>query len=568
MAKFRRLYRADCKGILEQLRAEGTQVDLVYLDPPFNSDRTYSMIFNHGNVTAQQKAYHDMWDFTDSTRQLALDFGKELDTWELSEPFKDFMRAWLEILKGGTTDDRKLLNYLMYMTQRLIRLRDVLKPTGSIYFHCDATASHYIKVIMDGVFGRKNFRNEITWHRTRAKGLNPKRYVQNCDRILYYTRSDDYTWNQQYEAFEPGYGDDWQEDDNGRWEPADLTGGKAGGPAAYEPFNGVLPATGRAWAPPGREKFPPHLQWLLPDNYEMLNQLDKCKALDAAGLIYWPKKKGGKPRYKKYLSTLQGRYVSDLFADIPPIGAHAKERRGYFTQKPLPLLERIVAASSNPGDLVLDPFCGCGTTIFAAEKHNRDWIGIDISGDAVDEIKDRITELGVYEESHYELHEGSPDTMAEYQRLNPYEKQDWLIRRLGGLPNPRKSGDQGKDGDMTFHMGVNDEGNDVWGTMLFSVKTGKQRNPAHVRELRGAMRNEKAEMGVLIVDADPSPGMISAAEQAGRLTYQPIYDMPPKEYSRVQIITSYEIIDGAIAECPPTMRVVKQYRKSQLEMRI
>ena len=150
------LYRSDCKVITEELIKEGIKVDLIYLDPPFNSDRTYSMIFNHGGITAQQKAYHDMWDFTDSTRQLVLDFRDELDQWELPESFKDFMRAWLKILESGSAADRKLLNYLMYMTQRLIRLRDILKPTGSIYFHCDPTASHYVKVIMDGVFGRKN----------------------------------------------------------------------------------------------------------------------------------------------------------------------------------------------------------------------------------------------------------------------------------------------------------------------------------------------------------------------------------------------------------------------------
>ena len=564
----KRLYRADCKIVADQLKQEGVKVDLIYLDPPFNSNRTYSMIFNHGSVTAQQVAYHDMWDFTDSTRQLVLDFGNELDTWDLPDSFKAFMRAWLQILQSGTADDRKLLNYLMYMTQRLIRLRDILKPTGSIYFHCDPTASHYIKVIMDGVFGRKNFRNEITWHRTRAKGLNPKRYAQNCDRILYYTRGDERTWNQQYEDFEPGYGDDWHEDDYGRWEAADLTGGKAGGPSAYEPFNGVLPATGRAWAPPVREKFPLPFQWRLPDNYEALSQLDKCKALDTAGLIYWPKKQGGRPRYKKYLSTLQGRYVSDLFADISPVGAHAKERRGYATQKPLPLLERILKASSNPGDTVLDPFCGCGTTIYAAEKHDRNWIGIDISGDAVDEVMDRIGELGAYEGKQYEVHEGSPDTMAEYRRLNPFEKQDWLIRRLGGVPNPKKSGDEGKDGGMTFHMGIDKAGNDLWGNMLFSVKTGKQRSPAHVRELRGAMKNKTAEIGVLIVDADPTPGMMRAAEQAGQITYHPIDQLPPKDYDRIQIITSYEVIDGAGLDCPPTMQAVKRYRTSQLEIKI
>ena len=182
-----------------------------------------------------------------------------------------------------------------------------------------------------------------------------------------------------------------------------------------------------------------------------------------------------------------------IFGDDIPAPSEG-ERLGYDTQKPEALLERIVEASSNPGDMVLDPFCGCGTTVYAAEKHGRNWIGIDISGDAVDEIKERITGLGAYEGQHYEVHEGSPDTMAEYRRLDPFEKQDWLIRRLGGMPNPKKSGDGGKDGSMTFHKGIDKTGNDLWGGMLFSVKTGKQRSPAHVRELRGAMTSEAAEM--------------------------------------------------------------------------
>ena len=159
-----RLYRADCKVIAEQLKREGVQVDLIYMDPPFNSNRTYSMIFNDRGITAQQKAYHDMWDFTDRTRQLVLDFHDELSDWDLPDSFKDFMRAWLDVLEGGGSDDRRLLNYLMYMTQRLVGLRTILKPTGSFYFHCDQTASHYIKVIMDGVFGRGNFQNEFIWY--------------------------------------------------------------------------------------------------------------------------------------------------------------------------------------------------------------------------------------------------------------------------------------------------------------------------------------------------------------------------------------------------------------------
>ena len=166
-----RLYRGDCKTIADELIKQDVKVDLIYLDPPFNSNRTYSMLFNHRGMAAQQKAYHDMWDFTDSTRQLILDFKDELKTWELPDSFKQFMNAWLGILEQGTSDDRKLLNYLMYMTQRLIRLKKLLTPTGSIYFHCDSNASHYLKVIMDGIFKRDNFRREIVWSNEDSSGF-------------------------------------------------------------------------------------------------------------------------------------------------------------------------------------------------------------------------------------------------------------------------------------------------------------------------------------------------------------------------------------------------------------
>ena len=199
--------------------------------------------------------------------------------------------------------------------------------------------------------------------------------------------------------------------------------------------------------------------------------------------------------------------------------------------------------------------------------HGRQWIGVDISGDAVDEIVDRLAEISVYESfSHYEVLEGNPDTMAEYNRLNPFEKQEWIIRRLGGLPNPKKSGDLGVDGDMTFHMGADKDGNDTWGRMIFSVKTGKQRSPAHVRELRGTMKNERAQMGVLVLDSDSTPKMESAAASAGRFNYQLKPDLPPKEYEKVQIVTADEVIDGAKVDCPPTMQAVKRFRKAQQEL--
>ena len=177
--------------IVDELDRQNVKADLLYLDPPFNSNRTYSMLFNHRGITAQQKAYHDMWDFTDSTRQLVLDFQEELKVWDLDEAFKNFVTAWLNILEQGNSQDKKLLNYLMYMTQRIVRLKNILAPTGSIYFHCDPTASHYIKVIMDGVFGRGNFKNEIVWKRTSAHS-RAKRFGPVHDTILFYTKSGRY----------------------------------------------------------------------------------------------------------------------------------------------------------------------------------------------------------------------------------------------------------------------------------------------------------------------------------------------------------------------------------------
>ena len=535
-----RLYRADCKLIVDELVREGIAVDMVYLDPPFNSNRTYSMFFKRNGVTAQQKAYHDMWDFTDSTRQLVLDFRSELETWELDQSFKEFINVWVSILEQGTSREKRLLNYLMYMTQRLVLLRKILKPTGSIYFHCDPNVSHYVKVIMDGIFGMANFRNEITWKRMSSHN-DAKRWGRIHDLILFYTMSNNFTWT---DAARIPYDEEYLkksyrcEDERGRYTTSPLQARSlASGGYEYE-WRGIADI----W------KFPKH-------------RLDE---LEADGRIHWPKKVGGIPRRKVYLDREKGVPVQDVITDI----LTKRESTEYPTKKPNALLERIIQASTAPGDLILDPFCGCGTTIEAAHKLGRQWIGIDISGPAIDEIQARLGKLGLYVEKEYSVFEGSPDTMDEYNRLNPYEKQDWLIRRLGGLPNPKKSGDEGVDGDMTIHLGIDDQDKDRWGRIVFSVKTGKQRKPEHVRELRGTMKNEGAAMGVLILDVEPTAKMETAAEVARQFRYQQRADLPPKEYDRLQILTAYEIIEGAQIDRPPTMQAVKRYRKAQMEMKV
>lgn len=558
------LYRADCKTIADELTRQNIKVDLIYLDPPFNSNRTYSMLFNHRGITAQQKAYHDMWDFTDSTRQLVLDFKNELDSWDLANSFKEFIRAWLSILEQGTSDDRKLLNYLMYMTQRLVRLRVLLKSSGSIYFHCDPTASHYIKVIMDGVFERINFKNEIVWKRTSAHN-RAKRFGPVHDTILFYTNSKKSTCNRVLQPYDEEYLEKHYRhtDGRGRYRIDNLTGPGLRDGYSGAPWKGYDPSSsGRHWELPPDRALP---NWFVfPQGYAAMTVQERLGVLDDQDFIYWPKW-GRVPSFKRYLEAMEGVSAQDVIVDIPNEGGSSE----YQTKKPDALLERIILASSNEGDMVLDPFCGCGTTVTTAHRLKRHWIGIDISGNAIDEVQNSLSSLGAYAATDFDLLEGSPDTMAEYNRLNPYEKQDWLIRRCGGLPNPKKSGDLGVDGDLIFHQGTDDTGKDLWGKVVFSVKTGKQKSPAHVRELNGTMSAEGAEIGVLILDVDPTSSMEQAANKTGKFEYQLKEDMPPKKYDRLQIITAYEVIEGGKIDCPPTMQEVKAYReKHQLELKL
>ena len=559
-----RLYRADCKTVIEGLIAEGVRVDLIYLDPPFNSNRAYSILFQHNGVTAQQTAYRDMWDFTDTTRQLVLDFRDELEKWEFGEPFKEFIRAWIAILEQGSSEDKKLLNYLMYMTQRLVRLKRILKPAGSIYFHCDPTASHYLKVIMDGVFGRPHFKSEVVWKRTSSHN-NTKRFGPVHDIILFYANSKNHVWNRAIQPYDDQYIKTFYRypDEHGRMHARDnLTGSGVRSGASGLPWKGHNPTdSGRHWALPPDRALPP---WFSkPDGYNRMTLQQRLDTLDEQGLIYWPKK-GSVPRFRRYLETVDGIPIQDVVTDIYNEGGSSK----YQTKKPAALLRRIIQASTNAGDIVLDPFCGCGTTIEVAHIEGRRWIGIDISGLAVDEIEARLAKHGQYQKTHYDLVEGSPETMAEYNRLNAYEKQDWLIRRLNGVPNPRKSGDRGVDGDLGIHLGIDKDERDKWGRVVFSVKTGKQRKPEHVRELIGTMKSERAQIGVLILDVEPTEKMEEAAAKAKVLRYQQRADMPPKEFDRVQILTAFEIIEGAKIDCPPTMQAVKRYRQLQLELQV
>ena len=528
------IYRSDCKQVLERCIEEGTKVDLIYLDPPFNSNRAYNIIYDRAAADAQDKAFDDTWSYTPQAVRMLQDFELYLETAdELSPVVKAFLSTWIRTIDTSDTSDKKMVAYLIYMTERLVLMHKVLRPSGSLYLHCDPTASHYLKVLMDGIFGKNNFRNEIIWKRRQEKhNLAQKHMGKMHDTILYYAKSSEHIYKIGYTDYDPKYlATHYKHKDNrGVYRSLPATN-ESGGNKPYT-FMGIR----RAWRFAAERMQDLHNQGLLTQSTS-----------------------GGPFYYKKYLKDAKGVPLQDIWDDISP--ARGKEYLGYKTQKPIELLERIIKSSTNEGDLVLDPFCGCGTTIEAAIKLKRNWIGIDISGDAVDlTIHKRIEKYGL----RCKPVEGAPDTRKEYERLSPYEKQDWLIRQLQGQPNSRKSGDQGVDGEMRIHIGYKKEEKkqtDLWGRIIFSVKTGKQCTPSLVRELSGTMRSQKAEMGVLILDKEPTPGMETEADKSGTLPYQLREDQPKDYFPCLQIITTDDIFDRRTVVRPPSIREIMLHRQ-------
>jgi site-specific DNA-methyltransferase (adenine-specific) len=334
---------------------------------------------------------------------------------------REFEDKW----DGGMTE------YLAFMHERIRQMHRVLKSTGSLYFHCDWHASHYLKVMLDTVFGRSQFRNEIIWKRTSAHS-SARRYGPVHDTIHVYSKSDNYTWNQLYQDYDPAYIESKyrfvDEATGRRYRKSDLTGAGVRHGETGSSWRGLnVTSKGRHWmVPPGK--------------------LDK---LDAEGRIAWPAKAGGMPEYRRYLDEMSGVPLQDVWTDLDPVNARAIERVGYPTQKPEALLERIIKTSSNPGDIVLDPFCGCGTTIAVAERLRRRWIGIDKSPTAVSVMKRRMEAMGANEVSVH----GLPVTLADLKGLDPFEFQSWIVQRVLGAPSPRKSGDMGIDG-LSFFEGL------------------------------------------------------------------------------------------------------------------
>jgi DNA modification methylase len=523
-----RLYYGDNLDVLKR-HVDDDSVDLVYLDPPFNSSATYNVLFAERDGTqaaSQIKAFEDTWKWDTSSARAyeeVVETGGRVS--QAMQAFRTFLR------------DNDMLAYLAMMAPRLLELRRVLKRSGSIYLHCDPTASHYLKLLMDAVFGPEHFQNEIIWKRTSAHS-SAKRYGPVHDVILFYSRSAELKWIGGHQNYDEDYlRERFKRGGDRRWKDADLTGSGVRHGETGQVWRGFdVTAKGRHWA------YPP-------------SQLDQ---MDAEGRIYWPKKKEGWPREKVLLEAARGIPLQDVWTDIFPINSQAQERLGYPTQKPEALLERLISASSVEGDVILDPFCGCGTAVIAAQKLNRRWIGIDITNLAITLVRGRLTDTfgGRVE---YEVI-GEPVSLPDAAKLardDPYQFQWWALGLVGARPVEEKKGaDKGIDGRVYFHAGE-----DRTHQIVLSVKAGHV-NVSHVRDLRGVMERERAEMGVLISIEDPTGAMRTEAAGAG------FYSSPWGRHPRLQLITVEDLLTGKTLDRPPAQTSVTFKRAPKAPPRV
>ena len=489
------LYFGDCLHVMREDVADES-VDLIYLDPPFNSKRLYNAFVGG----AQWVAFDDTWRWSE-----AVDDWHELAGSVETAPAMEGLR---QILGDGA-----MLAYLSYMGNRLVECRRALKPTGSIYLHCDPTASHYLKALMDAVFGEENFRNEIVWKRTSAHS-GARRFGPVHDTIFFYTKTDRYTWNRVLQSHDEAYIKASYRNadaDGRRYQTDNLTGA---GTRQGE--------SGAAWR--GRNPTAKGRHWAIPRNFPGGGDVPRpvgeaLDYLDRTGRIVWPKSDTGMPHFKRYLDEMEGASAQDVIVDIGPVAAHARERMGYPTQKPLALLDRLVRASSNAGDIVLDPFCGCGTTIHAAQASGRRWIGIDVSVNACKIIERRLKSVfdSLWEDVQFI---GMPKTAEDARTLADLDKfrfERWAAALIDGMePNAVQRGDKGIDGRgrLALRKGA-------FVDLVSQVKGGGTGAP-DVQAFNGARLQAGADMGVFICFADRvTQGMRDAAASAGRFMDAP-----------------------------------------------
>jgi len=491
-------------------------VDLVYLDPPFNSKADYNILFKESSgeeSVAQIQAFSDFWHWDKTAEKTYLEIQEEPKLTDMIQ----FLHAHL-----GRND---MMAYLVMMTIRLKELHRVLKSSGSLYLHCDTNASHYLKLVLDSIFGPENFRNEIIWKRFNFHA-DAQRFGKVADRLLFYSKTDNYKFQRQMAPYKEAYikAKFTHVDENGRrFRLSDLNPPANRGPV-YE-FHGVT----RAW------RF----------TKEKMLQLEK------EGRIYTKSKV---PQLKRFLDELEARggaAVHEIWDDIPAINSQAKERIGFQTQKPTKLLQRILLASSIEGDLILDPFCGCGTTIMAAQELRRKWVGIDITHLAISLIRSRLKEIHVFANKDYRII-GEPadfESARELAETNPYQFQWWALSLIDARPTGegqqgKKGADKGVDGWLTFREAENINLQRI----VVQVKGGVHIGAQIVRDLLGTVQSTKSAMGILITLYEPTEQMKQAAMEAE------YYESKTwgHKYPKIQISTIPELLRGSKPILPHT----------------
>ena len=524
------LYYGDNLPVLREHIASES-VDLVYLDPPFNSNANYNILFKGpgGDQSESQiEAFEDTWHWNESAESAfdAVMRSGNTDAFTMLRAMRDFL------------GDNDMMAYLAMMAVRLIELHRVLKPTGSLYLHCDPTASHYLKLLLDGVFGASNFKSEIIWKRTSAQSA-AKRWGNVHDTILFVAKSPRFVWNDVLIPHNQEYAGRYKNvDDRGRiWADDNLTApGVRNGFSGAE-WRGFNPTSkGNHWKVSNKavEKL------IGAEAATKLNSIEKLDLLEQDGLIHWPKSGKGFPRFKRLLGD--GAVIQDVVTDIPPLNSQAQERLGYPTQKPLALLERIIAASSNEGDVVLDPFCGCGTAVHAAQKLGRRWIGIDVTHLAIGLIEKRMTDA--FPGIAFEV-KGRPQDLKSAQDLAERDKHQFELWALSVVDaDPWKGGRKGPDGGIDGIIWFKPDGKRTEKAIV-EVKGGGT-GVKDVGRLAQVMEREGAKIGVLITAQMPTRAMERDAAAVG--VWENAYT--GRKHARLQIITLAELFQNRRPDIP------------------
>ena len=542
-----KLYFGDNLDILRKHVADAS-VDLIYLDPPFNSNATYNVLFQEKSgeqSAAQIIAFEDTWHWTMDSEYAYQDVVTHgpAKVGELVAAMRSFL---------GQND---MMAYLTMMAQRMVELHRVLKPTGSLYLHCDPTASHYLKLLLDAVFGPTNFRNEITWQRTESHNTAGK-YGNIADIILFYAKSEKPVWNRGFHKYSDGvqkYSEQQMKrfshiDEDGRlYRLDDLTAPRPNSNSGKFNWRGTTPSPSRGWG----------------------YKLEQLEDWWSEGRIHT--KRDGTPRMdglKVYLDTSKGKALQNIWIDVPRVSNTSAERLGYPTQKPEALLERIINASSNEGDVVLDPFRGCGTAVAVAERLNRRWIGIDITHLAISLMKSRLRDSFGEELRPYQVI-GVPQDAASAQALaiesehdGRYQFEWWALGLVDARPaqDKKKGADSGVDGYINFF----DDNSGKPKRIIVQVKSGHV-NRGQIATLKGDMEREKAEIGLFVTLSPPTGPMRQDAIAAG--FYEPEH-FPGQKFPRVQILTIEELLSGQAADYPryapqATFRQAPRRRRQQ-----